>query len=59
MQYFDIDENELEMWSLSGSGVIYGEELEMTHKPLSAVIDTGTTMLMVPKNIFSVLVEEW
>jgi hypothetical protein len=59
LQYFDIDENELEMWSLSGSGVIYGEELEMTHKPLSAVIDTGTTMLMVPKNIFSVLVEEW
>jgi hypothetical protein len=47
------------MWSLSGSGVIYGEELEMTHEPLSAVIDTGTTMLMVPKNIFSVLVEEW
>jgi hypothetical protein len=59
LQYFDIDENELEMWSLSGSGVIYGEELEMTHKPLSAVIDTGTTMLMVPKNVFSVLVEEW
>lgn len=47
------------MWSLSGSGVIYGKELEITHKPLSAVIDTGTTMLMVPKNVFSVLVEEW
>ena len=47
------------MWSLSDSGVIYGEELEITHKPLNAVIDTGTTMLMVPKNVFSVLVEEW
>lgn len=47
------------MWSLSGSGILYGEDLEISHKPIPAIIDTGTSLLMVPKEVFNLLVEEW
>ena len=53
MYTFDNTENDLYVWALSGQGFfIDGIPAYLHEEPLPVVLDTGTTILMVPMDVF-------
>lgn len=55
--------NSLKQWALEGQNLFYGEEESIKDKEkaqkMPAIIDTGSSNIGVPENIFSFLKEKW
>ena len=52
--------NKLETWAIGGEGAYYNKRpLHVTDSKLPAVIDTGSTLMAMPPQVFAPLKESW
>lgn len=53
-------ENVLQTWALPGQGLYYGgEQVLLETEELPAIIDTGSTLVSLPPQVFEELVQQW
>lgn len=52
IKYFNNFPNSLGTWALRGEGIYYGKRNYELSKPTAAIIDTGTSQIALPYNLF-------